>query len=343
MIDTPSPPPAPDPKETAAAQATANKETAVAQYGLNATNQITPQGNLTYEQIGTWADGTPRFQATTSYSPTEQNIYQTGAQTRQNLADIGSTQSQKIGDLLNTPYSLGDATQSKIAQIQKGFLDPQWQRQQDALETQLINKGIRPGSDQYKNAMQDFSTNRQRAYDQSYLDSYNTAQQSALTERNQPINEITALMSGSQVSNPSFGSTPTPGVAPTDVIGATQQSLNQQNLGYQAQLQNNYGLMNGLFGLGKTALGGWMMSDIDTKENIEVVGERSDGLHVIDFDYKPEFSIDNDRHRGLVAQEVAKVYPDAVGRVPSKGNRLAVNYDRVPNAGLIGLGMGNGR
>jgi hypothetical protein len=32
-----SPPPAPDPAQTAAAQAKANKETAVTQYGLNAT------------------------------------------------------------------------------------------------------------------------------------------------------------------------------------------------------------------------------------------------------------------------------------------------------------------
>ena len=257
-MDAPDPPPAPDPKETAAAQAAANKETAIAQYGLNATNQVTPQGTKTYEQIGTWADGTPRYQETTSYSPTEQGIYQTGAQTRQNLADIGSTQSAKIGDLLNTPYSVGDATESKIAKLQKGFLDPQWQQQQSALETQLINKGVRPGSEQYKREMQDFSTNRQRAYDQSYLDSYNTAQQSALTERNQPINEITALMSGSQVSNPTYGSTPSPGVAPTDYLGAVQQSLNQQNLGYQAQVNQNNGLMSGLFGLGKTALGGWM-------------------------------------------------------------------------------------
>ncbi len=69
-MDAPSPPPAPDPKETAAAQSQMNKETAVAQYGLNATNQVTPQGTLTYKQIGTWADGTPRFEATTAYSPT---------------------------------------------------------------------------------------------------------------------------------------------------------------------------------------------------------------------------------------------------------------------------------
>lgn len=337
-MDTPSPPPAPDPAKTAAAQATANKDTAITQAGLNMTNQVTPQGSLTYKQIGTWDDGTPRYEATQTYSPEEQQLFEKGNQTQNNLADIGVSQSAKIGQLLNSPFSVDTATADKIQGLQNEFLDPQWQRNQDALETQLINKGIRPGSQQYTQAMTDFSNNRQKAYDQSYLDSYNTAQQSALTERNQPINEITALLSGSQVSQPGFTNTPTTGVAPTDVIGAQQQSLNQQNLGYQANLAQSQGLMNGLFGLGKTALGGWALSDIETKENIEVVGQRDDGLHVIDFDYKPEFDVDDNRHRGLIAQEVAQVYPNAVARVPEKGNRMAVNYSRVPGGGLFDMG-----
>jgi len=255
-MDAPEAPPAPDPAATAAAQATANKETAVAQYGLNATNQVTPQGTSTYRQIGTWDDGTPRFEQTMAYSPGEQGIYDTGVQTRQNIANIGQAQSSKIGTLLNTPFSVGDATNSKIAQIQKGFLDPQWAQQEDALKTSLLNSGVRPGSDAYTRAMRDFSDQKQRAYDQSYLDSYNTAQQSALTERNQPINELTALISGSQVSNPAFGSTPTPGVAPTDYIGAVGQSLAQQNVGYQGELARNMGINAGLFGLGSAAIGG---------------------------------------------------------------------------------------
>lgn len=327
-MDAPSPPAAPDPKETAAAQAQMNKETAVAQYGLNATNQVTPQGTLSYKQIGTWSDGTPRYEATTAYSPTEQNIYETGAKTRQNLADIGSTQSAKIGDLLNTPYSLNDATQSKIAQLQKGFLDPQWTEQEDRLKDQLINSGVRQGSDAYTRAMRDFSTNRQRAYDQSYLDSYNTAQQSSLAERNQPINEITALMSGSQVSNPSFGNTPSPGVAPTDYLGAVQQNLNQQNLGYQAQVNQNQGLMSGLFGLGSAALGGWgyggfKTSDRRAKENEIRVGHTDSGLPIYVYNY-----IGSDTpEMGVMAQDVLEIVPEAVAVMPN--GMMAVNYGKL--------------
>ncbi len=255
-MDAPAAPPAPDPVATANAQSASNVKSATNQYELGATNQITPQGTSNYEQIGTWADGTPRFQQTTTLSPGEQSIYNTGVQTRQNLGDIGSTQSAKIGQLLNTPFSVDTATSDKIQGLQNEFLDPQWQRQQAAQETQLANQGIAPGSDAYTQAMKDFSTNRQRAYDQSYLDSYNTGQQAALTQRNQPINEISALLSGSQVSMPNFGNTPSPGVAPTDVIGAQGQALAQQNVGYQGNLATNMGINSGLFGLGSAALGG---------------------------------------------------------------------------------------
>lgn len=339
-MDTPSPPPAPDPAVTAAAQAKANKETAVAQYGLNATNQVTPQGTSSYRQIGTWEDGTPRFEQTTAYSPGEQGIYNTGVETRQNVANIGRDQSARIGDLLGTPANLNnEATEARLYELGSKRLDPRFAQESSALETQLLNRGIRPGSEAYNNARAQFDQSKNDAYNQLLLSGRGQAVQEALTERNQPINEITALLSNSQVSQPNFlQGTPTPGVAPTDYIGAQQMALNQQNLGWQAEQQNQKAMMDGLFGLGRAAVGGWAMSDIDTKENIEVVGQRDDGLHVIDFDYKPEFGIDDERHRGLVAQEVARVYPDAVARVPSKGNRMAVNYRAVPGASLMDLG-----
>ena len=338
-MDAPQAPAAPDPVKTAQAQSTANRETAVTQYGLNATNQNTPQGSLSYKQIGTWEDGTPRFEATTALNQGEQGVYDTGLQTRQNVSNIGRDQSARIGELLGTPLDLNSAAEDKIAELGAKRLDPQIARGSAALETQLLNRGIRPGSEAYKTQRNIFDQGSNDARDRLWLDARGQGVQEALTQRNQPINEITALMGNSQVSQPNFTNTPTPGVAPTDFIGAQQQSLNQQNVGYQAQLQNQQAIMNGLFGLGKAAAGGWAMSDIDTKENIEVVGQRPDGLHVIDFDYKPAFGLDDHRHRGFVAQEVAEVYPHAVARVPSKGNRMAVNYSEVPDLFALGAEM----
>lgn len=248
-MDTPQAPAAPDPAQLAKEQGTANRETAVTQYGLNATNQKGPQGSLSYNQIGTWADGTPRFEATTAYSPGEQGIYDTGVQTRQNVANIGRDQSARVADVLATPFNIDAERGKKISDIQRTFLDPEWQGRGADLEASNIAKGLRPGSEAYTRSNQDFADQRARAYDQAYLDSYKTAEGSALTERNQPINEITALMSGSQVSNPNFVNTPMPGVAPTDVIGANAMSLGQQNKGWEAQVGNQRALMSGLFGL----------------------------------------------------------------------------------------------
>lgn len=261
MGSTPTPAPAPDPTALANAQGAANTKTAKTQQQLNMVDQYTPQGSLTYTQTGKWDDGTPKFSSTQQYSPEQQKLYDLGNQTQQNIGQIGVDQSARIGELLGTPFKTPDAANNKIAEMQRGFLDPQWDRNEEKLRTQLINSGVRPGSEAYERAVGDQSTQRQNAYNQMYLDAYKTAEGSALTERNQPINEISALLSGSQVSNPAYQSTPTAGVAPTDLIGANQLSLQQQNLGTQMQHQQNMGLMSGLFGLGGTAMrgafGGW--------------------------------------------------------------------------------------
>ena len=88
-MSSPAQPPAYDAVGAAQKQGEMNKQTAVTQFGLNATNQVTPQGNLAYRQIGTWDDGTPRFEATQSLSPGEQSIYNTESRNRLNLGRVG--------------------------------------------------------------------------------------------------------------------------------------------------------------------------------------------------------------------------------------------------------------
>src|SRR5678815_5513944 len=94
--------PAPqDPAATAAAAAASNKQTAITQYGLNATDQVTPYGNLSYAQGTPWSDGTPHYTATTTLSPEQQNLYNLGTQTQSNLGNIGVEQSDKVRGILN--------------------------------------------------------------------------------------------------------------------------------------------------------------------------------------------------------------------------------------------------
>lgn len=75
--------------------------------------------------------------------------------------------------------------------------------------------------------------------------------QEAFGLRNQPINEITALLSGSQVNVPQFSPYQGQGITAPNLAGMIGQQWQQQS--QQANAFNS-----GLFGLGSAALGGFM-------------------------------------------------------------------------------------
>jgi hypothetical protein len=103
---TPTAPPAPDPVRTANAQADMNRETATTQYGLAATNQVTPFGSLNYRQIGTWDDGTPRFEATTALSREAQDTADKQLAIENRYADIAGQQLGRAQGLLSAPFNI---------------------------------------------------------------------------------------------------------------------------------------------------------------------------------------------------------------------------------------------
>ena len=144
----------------------------------------------------------------------------------------------------------------------------------------------------------------------------NAATQSLQTQlalRNQPLNEITGLMSGSQLQMPQFqGYNPT-NIAPAPVFaGAQAQSAaNMQNYGIQQSGAN--ATTSGLFGLAGAAL-----SDRRLKSNIERIGTHKLGIGIYEYDILGE------RQQGVMADEVEKVMPKAVLMHPS-GYKM-VNY-----------------
>ena len=83
-------------------------------------------------------------------------------------------------------------------------------------------------------------------------------------------------------------------------------------------------LMGDIMGGASTAisLGSMLMSDKRAKENIEEVGELKDGQKVHRFNYKgsPVTQV------GLLAQDVAKKMPGAVGKIPGGMGMLHVDY-----------------
>ena len=137
--------------------------------------------------------------------------------------------------------------------------------------------------------------------------------QEQYAQRNQPINEVTSLMSGSQVQNPNFVNTNKSNIPTTDIAGLINTNFSQQLSNYQQSSQNFNSLMGGIFGMA----GGLMKSDRKAKENIHRIGtvfaassEEKKKLPIYRYSYKDDPS--STRHVGPMAQDVEKVDPGAV-------------------------------
>jgi hypothetical protein len=337
-MESPKTPAAPDPVATAKAQGEMTQNTATTQQMLNMTNQVTPDGSLTYNQTGTnsfvGADGktysVPQFTATQTLSDGARKIFDTNNVTKQNLANIGRDSSAKVGSILGTNINLNnDAVEGRLMDLGTRRLNPQFARDEESLRTRLANSGIRAGSDAWNAEMQRFGQTKNDAFDQLLLGGRQQSINEILTERNQPLNEISALMSGSQVSQPNFTNTPQANVAGVDYAGMVASNYAAANDRYKTDVGANNAMMGGLFGtagtLGSAAMkygpGLMMMSDRRLKSDVSRVGTTKHGLPLY------EYTIFGGRQRGVMADEVEKVMPAAV-ETHSSGYKM-VNYSML--------------
>lgn len=254
----PKAPAPPDPYETAGAQTGTNIGTAIANNSMGNVNQITPDGSLTYEQTGTQTytgpDGQtyeiPLTTATTSLSDANQAIYDQNQGAQLNLASLANERSDFLRDYLPGSEAATDQIDSKLYELGSKRLDPRFAQEEDALRTRLANQGIAPGSEAYNREMSLMGQNKNDAYNQLLL----SGRGQALNEVNMPINQITALLSGSQVSNPNVSLNQQQGMATTDVAGLINQNYQQRQQNYQNDPR--HGILGGLFGLGAKAITG---------------------------------------------------------------------------------------
>ena len=153
--------------------------------------------------------------------------------------------------------------------------------------------------------------------------------------QNQPLNQFNSLMSSGQVQTPQGIQYSPTQVGQTDVMGAYALNQQQQNANYQAAMQQNNGLMGGLFALGSAGLQAAgsagsvaaLFSDRRLKRDICRVATRKDGLGV--YAYRYQWDAPNITRIGVMADEVLKVNPFAVRKV---GDYLAVNYEMLEAA-----------
>jgi len=336
---TPSPPAAPDPFATAAAQTGSNVQTGIANSIMGNANEITPWGNVNYNQIGSHnVDGynVPQWQRTTTLSPDQKYLYDQQTNLGARLNDLATNQTSRLTSHLSNPVNtdgLPDGGENR-ARVEKALLDrinPQLDRNRETLRTQLENQGFQLGSEGFNQGMDEANRARNDAMlavtaaggTEAQLASQirERALQERLAMRNQPINEITALMAGGQVNVPQFSPFRGGTVEPTQIGNMIYQTAGLNNQNYQSQRQSSAARDAGIYGaLGSAARLPFMFSDRRLKRDIIDTGIRlMNGLKLYQYRYIQTAR----RVVGLMADEVQKIKPRAVTSI---GGYLAVDY-----------------
>ena len=211
-----------------------------------------------------------------------------------------------------------DPTQTQQAYYDQAtrLLDKNYQDTVDKTDERLINRGIQTGTKQYTDVMGALAD----SYNGTLNDIANKAVYMGQTNLGQQINNINALAGGRDINT-------------LAQINGGSNTAEQDN--YYSQLYKNY--MNDLqdskkmqlfetLGSGfKSGVSGFF-SDKRLKENLHKVGSLANGLNVYVGNYKKETGLDTRPQLFLLAQEVKKKHPDAVG---SRFGALTVDYKKA--------------
>jgi hypothetical protein len=340
----PSAPAAPD--YSAAAQQTAqgNIDAARLAVAANRVNQYTPYGSLEYTMSGEDKYGNPMWSATQKFSPEQQRLLDIQNQLSYGVGQLGTKGLDYVRQQLENPFdvsqlpSLGINPSETYSDAIMRRLEPQMQQGRERLEQQLANQGIQIGSEAYDRAIRNFD---QRQNDlllgaqTQGLQAGLQARQQQLGElayrRNEPLNVLSALRTGSQVTSPTYvNSAQQATTSGPDLLGAAGMQYNAQMGDFNARQAAQANLNQGLFGLGGAGI--MAFSDPRTKENIKAVGVLENGLTLYSFEYKDEFKErefgGHGVHVGVMADEVEQVYPYAV-KTLDDGYKV-VDYGLIP-------------
>lgn len=287
---------------------------------MNMVDQSNQYGSLKYTQTGTYADGTPKYTATTSLNPQQQALYD---QQVANQSQAGKTASNLL-NTYDTNYgkSAGidtSQTANYLFDLGNQRLAPQLEQQRSALETKLANQGITPGSEAYDNAMKLLGQQENDAWNQLYLTGQNQAYNQMANDRASLLGAYGALYGNSAAATPQSGfvSTPNSSVQPVDYTSL----VNAYN---KAQTDAQNGMLGGIGSLagdflgaslpGGSSIGGAMVSslfptsDERAKEDIKRVGELDNGIPIHSFRYK----WGGPTQIGVLAQEAERTRPEAI-------------------------------
>jgi hypothetical protein len=228
----------------------------------------------------------------------QDSVRQRGARERMNTRAVGMGEQQQLQNMYGTSYGFQASDRDRGIAEQDSLRNRYLTEQNQNYNMQSGLFGLQQGA-------------RQRQIEErGFL-------------RGRALNEASALMSGNQIMNPSFGAAPNTAVANTDYSGLVQnQYAGQQNQYNQQVAANNskraaVASMAGT--LGKMAI----TSDRRVKQNITKVGTLDNGLPIYSFQY----IWGGPQQIGLMAQDVEKVNPSAVSE--DENGIKAVNYSEA--------------
>ena len=336
----------PPPDYAAAAQQTAagNLDAARQATAANRVNQRTPYGSLDYAITGEDPYGNPTWTATQSLSPVQQQLLDYQNQTSMGLGRLAGQGLGYVENMLQTPFdtsalpSTGFNPSQTYQDAYMQRLAPQLQQGREQLQQQLANKGIDIGSTAYDRAMQNQAQRENDLLLGATTQGFGVGQQarqSALQEqaylRNEPLNTLSAVRTGSQVTGPQFvNSAQQATTAGPDLLGAAQMTNNAQMGAYNAQQAGQNSMTQGLMGL--AGAGMMAFSDVRLKQNIQPVGVLANGLTLYSYEYIDEVKLHPLAGEGLqvgvMAQEVEQVFPYAV-KTLDDGYKV-VDYGLLP-------------
>ena len=320
---------------------------------LNDVNQVTPYGTVNYTAGGliggypgsgpfglNGSPGVPQMTATTTLSPGMQKLFNTSLRNSQTSANTQAALGKNVQSMLSKNVDLGpSATSAYLDKLNAQTMDPQWAQAQTALNQQLTNQGLTPGSEGWNAQQTQFGLNKANAYNNMYLQGQNTAVQDILAQYNTPLNTLNALKTGSQVQQPSIGQLAPTANNPIQPANYEQAALGSAQIAaqnYAQQQASSNSMMNGLFGLGGQLLGaapGLISSDERMKTDITPLGKDPEtGLPMSAYRYKD----DPKTYPKVVGPMAADVEQAEPGSTRSIGGRLVVKPDAAAKFGLGG-------
>ena len=293
---------------------------------------------------------------TQRFSPEQQALYDQQVMSQQLLGGLGQQGINAAQGVIGTSVDFsGSPPRPETQQTYEDAVNymmarptADYQRAVEQSQSDLAAAGIPVGSKAY-NTQQDLLgrqlTDAQMQAGLAGLNAGNTwfnqgqaargaANTEYLAQRQTPLNEITALMSGSQVSTPFTmpGYAQNAQVQAAPLYNAMQQGANYGTDVWNAKQAQQANLQSGLFGLGGSGImGGALLagSDRRIKRRIQRIGTHPLGIGLYTFEYCPRYqrAWGAGRHVGVMADEVLQVKPAAVTRHPD--GYLLVNYGRL--------------